>query len=103
MSDAAVNRVSRIGSVVGRVMVCRRCWRSVDVIEAALGANTEEEHRWLDESAYVCGLCLDPEPLALGEQAEPSTQAGEALGRARMAQERGYVMKRAIEEIEAAS
>lgn len=103
MSDSSVNRVSLIGPVVGRVMVCRRCRRSVDVVEAALGARTDAEHRWLDETEYVCGLCLDPAPLDLVEQDEPSTQAGEALGRARMARERGHMMKRAVEDLEAAS
>lgn len=45
--------------VVGRVLVCIECEASVDVLEACLGAQTDAEHRWLDEDAYTCGTCLE--------------------------------------------
>lgn len=44
--------------VIGRVLVCQKCRRSVDVLEAAQGARTDEEHRHLDAESYVCGECL---------------------------------------------
>lgn len=44
--------------VIGRVLVCTRCRRSVEVLEAAQGARTDEEHRHLDAESYVCGECL---------------------------------------------
>lgn len=52
-----VNRVSRIGPVVGRTLQCTRCHRTLDVLEAADGATTADEHRWIDPSDYLCGDC----------------------------------------------
>lgn len=45
--------------IIGRVLVCTRCNRSVDVLEAASGARTDEEHRHLDADTYTCGECLE--------------------------------------------
>jgi hypothetical protein len=43
----------------GRVLVCTRCRSSVEVLEAAHGARTDAEHRFIDPSRFVCGGCLE--------------------------------------------
>jgi hypothetical protein len=35
----------------------------VQVLEAAAGARSEAEHRWLDPEAFVCGGCLAVDEL----------------------------------------
>lgn len=71
--------------VVGRVLVCVRCRRTVDVLEAAAGARNDDEHRWINPSSYVCGCCLE----AAGEIVTGALSAAAvAAGRARTAQQR---------------
>ena len=41
----------------GRMLVCTRCGDDRDVMEAAQGARTDEEHQYLDPATYVCGQC----------------------------------------------
>lgn len=48
-----------LGLVYGRLMVCTGpCGAVVDVVEAAYGARSLAEHRYLDVETYVCGDCL---------------------------------------------
>lgn len=46
-------------TVTGRLLVCTRCSSSVDVLEAAAGATTDAEHRWINPAEFVCGECLE--------------------------------------------
>lgn len=78
------------GPVVGRVIRCTRCGVDVDVIEASLGARTSALHEWIDAAEFVCGGCLDPEPLpapAVLPVVETPSEAVEAASRARTAQQ----------------
>jgi hypothetical protein len=45
--------------VVGRILACNVCGAIVDVLEAASGATTDAEHRWINPDAYECGECLE--------------------------------------------
>jgi hypothetical protein len=49
--------------VIGRVLVCTSCRSEVQVLEAATGARTEAEHRWIDPETFVCGGCLAVDDL----------------------------------------
>lgn len=41
-----------------RPLTCTDCGELVSVFEAATGARIEDDHRFLDPDAYVCGRCL---------------------------------------------
>lgn len=67
--------------VIGRVLVCQQCRRSIDVLEAAQGARTDADHRHLDADDYRCGECMaGGNTLAVPETAEPIPYAGEVAG-----------------------
>lgn len=51
----------------GRMLVCTRCKEPMDVLEAAQGARTDDEHRHLDPETYVCGRCLTGTVLPVEE------------------------------------
>lgn len=42
-----------------RLLTCTRCGALTGVFEAAWGARTEEDHRFLDPAVFVCGGCLE--------------------------------------------
>ena len=44
-----------------RVLACTRCGDLVVVFEAATGAKTEEEHRFLDPAEFTCLECWEAE------------------------------------------
>lgn len=70
---------------MSRTLVCGECLARVQVFEAAVGARTLEEHQFLDPASFVCGGCLTRSgSVAAGALSE----AAEAVGRARTAQER---------------
>ena len=54
----ALDTSKRLDAVVGRLMQCSECGAHVDVIEAAHGARSLAEHRFLDPESYVCGGCM---------------------------------------------
>lgn len=43
----------------GRWLVCTVCGESIDVLEAAQGARSDEEHRFLDPAKFRCGQCME--------------------------------------------
>lgn len=49
-----------IADVTHRTLRCTRCNVDVGVLEAAHGARTPEEHRFLDPDTYVCAGCHRP-------------------------------------------
>lgn len=63
--------------MIGRVLVCTSCRADVQVLEAAAGARSDDEHSWLDPEAFVCGGCLAADELP--------AEALEALRRAETA------------------
>lgn len=87
-----------MASVVGRLLVCTKCGAAVDVLEAAVGASTDDEHRWIDPAAFVCGGCLDGLPLP--DLVETSTDVAEVAGRARTAQERAAWLEKGRDELQ---
>jgi hypothetical protein len=46
-------------SLNGRVLQCAGCDAFVRVMEAVMGARTEQEHEYLNADDFLCGGCLE--------------------------------------------
>lgn len=53
-----LRRTDRPASDFERPLRCTHCDELVLVFEAAQGAKTEDEHRFLDPATFVCEACL---------------------------------------------
>lgn len=58
----------------GRLLTCIGCRALVQVFEAAHGARSDDEHRYLDPDSYVCGDCCAT--VAVPARPGPSDTAG---------------------------
>lgn len=67
---------------IGRLMTCTRCGALWDVLEAAQGARTPQEHEWVDPATFECADCRCAQIIdGPGDLSNPDPQSEKEITR----------------------